>query len=113
MKLQLNYQQKEDIMKSIFVNHHSPIGFRSVYKGIPIDSYDQIKEFIDFTKYFVMFRGPRRQGASSTRKCDAKAFDVYERDARAVRENRIEREAFLRGVQWVNNLLIKNRIRRN
>ena len=102
--MKLNYQQKEDIMQSIFANHHSPIGFRSVYKGVPIDNYEQIKQFIDFTKYFVMFRGPRPSRAqSSTRKRDAKAFDVYERDARTVREIRIEREAFERGVRWANN----------
>ena len=102
--MKLNYQQKEDIMQSIFVNHHSPIGFRSTYKGVPIDNYEQIKQFIDFTKYFVMFRGPRpRFNQSSTRKRDAKAFDVYERDARTVREIRIEREAFERGVRWANN----------
>ena len=98
--MKLNYKQKEDIMQSIFADHHSPIGFRSVYKSVPIDSYEQIKEFIDFTKYFVMFRGPRNRSATSTRKCDAKAFDVYERDARTVREIRIEREAFLRGVDY-------------
>jgi hypothetical protein len=91
-------------MQSIFANHHSPIGFRSVYKGVPIDNYEQIKQFIDFTKYFVMFRGPRpRFNQSSTRKRDAKAFDVYQRDARTVREIRIEREAFERGVKWANN----------
>ena len=102
--MKLNYQQKEDIMQSIFANHHSPIGFRSVYKGIPIDNYEQIKQFIDFTKYFVMFRGPRPSiGQNSTRKRDAKAFDVYQRDARTVREIRIEREAFERGVKWANN----------
>jgi len=102
--MKLSYQQKEDIMQSIFANHHSPVGFRSVYKGVPIDNYEQIKQFIDFTKYFVMFRGPRpRFNQSSTRKRDAKAFDVYERDARTVREIRIERDAFNRGVQWANN----------
>jgi hypothetical protein len=102
--MKLSYQQKEDIMQSIFANHHSPVGFRSVYKGVPIDNYEQIKQFIDFTKYFVMFRGPRpRFNQSSTRKRDAKAFDVYERDARTVREIRIEREAFERGVRWANN----------
>jgi hypothetical protein len=99
--MKLNYQQKEDIMQSIFANHLSPIGFRSVYKAVPIDNYEQIKQFIDFTKYFVMFRGPRPSfNQSSTRKRDAKAFDVYERDARTVRELRIEREAFLRGVEY-------------
>jgi hypothetical protein len=102
--MKLNYQQKEDIMQSMFHLHKSPIGFRSVYKGVPIDNYEQIKQFIDFTKYFVMFRGPRpRFNQSSTRKRDAKAFDVYERDARTVREIRIEREAFERGVRWANN----------
>ncbi len=47
--MQLSFQQKEDIMQSIFANHHSPIGFRSVYKGVPIDNYEQLKQFIDFT----------------------------------------------------------------
>lgn len=98
--MKLNYQEKEDIMQKMFVMHNSPIGFRSVYKGIPIYNYEAIKQFIDFTKYFVMFRGPRMRGASSTRKHDAYAFDVYERDARTVREIRIEREAFLRGVDY-------------
>ena len=98
--MNLNYKQKEDIMQKMFVMHNSPIGFRSVYKGIPIYNYEAIKQFIDFTKYFVMFRGPRNRSATSTRKCDAKAFDVYERDARTVRETRIEREAFLRGVEY-------------
>jgi len=101
--MKLNYQQKDDIMQAMFVMHKSPIGFRSVYKGVPIYNYEQIKQFIDFTKYFVMFRGPRRRGANSTRKRDAKAFDVYERDARTVREIRIERESFQRGVRWANN----------
>ena len=102
--MKLNYQQKEDIMQSIFANHHSPIGFRSVYKGVPIDNYEQIKQFIDFTKYYVMFRGPRPNRAqSSTRKRDAKAFDVYMRSARDTILIRTEREAFQRGVNWANN----------
>lgn len=101
--MKLGYKEKEDIMQAMFHLHKSPIGFRSVYKGVPIYNYEAIKQFIDFTKYFVMFRGPRKRGANSTRKCDAKAFDVYERDARTVRELRIERDAFQRGVQWVNN----------
>ena len=99
--MKLSYQQKEDIMQSMFHLHKSPIGFRSVYKGVPIYNYEQIKQFIDFTKYFVMFRGPRPSfNQSSTRKRDAKAFDVYQRDARTVRELRIERESFFRGVEY-------------
>ena len=101
--MKLNYNEKEAVMQAIFGNHKSPAGFRSIYKGMPIGNYETIKQFIDFTKYFVMFRGPRRRGASSTRKCDATAFDVYQRDARVVHEIRIEREAFERGVRWANN----------
>ena len=101
--MKLNYNEKEAVMQAIFGNHKSPAGFRSIYKGMPIGNYETIKQFIDFTKYFVMFRGPRRRGASSTRKCDAHSFDVYQRDMTSVREIRIEHEAFQRGVRWANN----------
>ena len=98
--MKLSYQQKEDIIKMVFAKWQAPANFRSSYKGVPIDNYDGIKQFIDFTKYYVMFRGPRPHRGNSTRKCNAKAFDIYERDYRAVREIRIEREAFMRGVEW-------------
>jgi len=101
--MKLDYQQKEVIMQEMFKMHKTPDGFRSKWKGVPIYNYEVIKEFIDFTKYYVMFRGPRPHCGNSTRKCNAKAFDVYERDHRAVREIRIEREAFMRGVQWSEN----------
>jgi hypothetical protein len=70
---------------------------------VPFSYYEEVKRFIDFTKYYVMFRGPRNRGASSTRKRDAKAFDVYQYSDRDIRENRVEREAFQRGVRWANN----------
>jgi hypothetical protein len=96
-----SYEEKEAIMRAVFANHQSPGGFRSVYKAIPIDNYETIKRFIDFTKYYVMFRGPRpRIGQSSTRKRDAHSFDVYKRDPLTVNHIRIEREAFLRGVAY-------------
>ena len=100
---QLSYSDKEVIMDAIFGNHRSPAGFRSVYKAVPAGNYEVIKQFIDFTKYFVMFRGPRRGRSYSTHKRDAHSFDVYQRDARTVERIRIEREAFQRGVQWANN----------
>jgi hypothetical protein len=102
--MQLDYKQKEDIMKMVFAKWQTPVGFRSTYKGVPMDNYDGIKQFIDFTKYYVMFRGPRPNRAqSSTRKRDAKAFDVYQRSYRDTQLLRTEREAFRRGVQWANN----------
>ena len=101
--MKLDYKQKEDVMKLILAQWQSPAGFRSSYKGVPMDgNYDNLKQFIDFTKYYVMFRGPRNRGASSTRKRDAKAFDIYQFSDRDCRENRLEREAFARGVHWAN-----------
>jgi hypothetical protein len=101
--VKLDYKQKEDIMKLVFAKWSTPTGFRSTYKGVPMDNYDGVKQFIDFTKYYVMFRGPRNRGASSTRKRDAKAFDVYMRSALDTNILRTEREAFFRGVNWANN----------
>jgi len=102
--MKLDYKQKEDIMQAMFKMHKSPDGFRSSYKGVPFYNYEEIKQFIDFTKYYVMFRGPRpNYGQSSTRKRDAKAFDVYQYSDRDMQRNRIEREAFFRGVEWQRN----------
>ena len=101
--MNLDYQQKEDLMKMIFAKWQAPANFRSSYKGIPMDNYDGIKMFIDFTKYYVMFRGPRPSRAqSSTRKRDAHSFDVYMRSSSDTWSMRIEREAFARGVHWAN-----------
>jgi hypothetical protein len=101
--MKLDYQQKEDLMKIIFAKWQAPANFRSSYKGVPMDNYENIKQFIDFTKYYVMFRGPRPNRAqSSTRKRDAHSFDVYEHSRRDMELIRTEREAFHRGVHWAN-----------
>jgi hypothetical protein len=99
----MDYKQKEVIMQEMFKMHKTPVGYRSTWKGVPIYNYEAIKQFIDFTKYYVMFRGPRNRGASSTRKRDAKAFDVYQRSNRDTQLIRTEREAFMRGVEWQRN----------
>lgn len=103
--MKLNYAEKEKLMNIVFDKWITPAGYRSSFKGIPMDSYDTVKQFIDFTKYYVMFRGPRPQPGfkGSTLKRNAKAFDVYMRSARDTYELRAEREAFLRGVNWANN----------
>ena len=103
--MNLTYEQKEVVMQQMFANYKSPAGFRSTYKAVPITSYEMIKQFIDFTKYYVMFRGPRpSRYQNSTRKRDAHSFDVYQRDARTVNNIRIEREAFYRGVEYGRKL---------
>jgi len=102
--MSLDYQQKQQMMELIFSKWKTPTGFRSTYKGVPMDGYETVKQFIDFTKYYVMFRGPRpNRWQNSTRKRDAKAFDVYQRSDRDTRMLRTEREAFQRGVKWANN----------
>jgi hypothetical protein len=100
----MDYRLKEVSMQNALSDYVAPVGYRSSYKGVPFGRYAEVLPFIDFTKYYVMFRGPRPSRAqSSTRKRNAKAFDVYMRDARTTSELRIEREAFQRGVQWANN----------
>jgi hypothetical protein len=96
----MEYRLKEIAMCQALEDYQTPTGFRSCYKGVPFGRYAEVLRFIDFTKYYVMFRGPRNRGDSSTRKRNAKAFDVYMRDARTTSRLRIEREAFYRGVEW-------------
>jgi hypothetical protein len=102
--MNLSYDDKEKMMNMIFSKWTTPAGYRSSFKGVPMDSYETIKQFIDFTKYYVMFRGPRMNPSDgSTRKRNAHSFDVYQRPSYEVIGIRLEREAFLRGVQWANN----------
>jgi hypothetical protein len=99
----MDYRLKEIAMGQALESFQTPAGYRSSYKGVPFTYYDEVKRFIDFTKYYVMFRGPRNRGASSTRKRDAKAFDIYKFSDRDMIFNRLERESFNRGVKWANN----------
>jgi len=98
----MEYRLKEITMCQALQDYQTPTGYRSSYKGVPFGRYAEVLPYIDFTKYYVMFRGPRNRGASSTRKRDAKAFDVYMRSARDTHILRIEREAFLRGVAYAS-----------
>jgi hypothetical protein len=98
--MSLDYRLKEIAMCQALESYPSPAVFRSTYKAVPIALYEEVKRFIDFTKYYVCFRGPRFNGSYSTRKRDAKAFDVYQRSFRDMQLLRTEREAFLRGVNW-------------
>ena len=100
--MKLDYRLKEITMCQALENYPSPAAFRSTYKAVPIALYEEMKRFIDFTKYYVCFRGPRFNGSYSTKKCNAYAFDVYQRSDRDTREIRIERDAFQRGVHWAN-----------
>ena len=104
----MNYREREVLMQNCLVDYVTPVGYRSSYKGVPFGRYVEVLPYIDFTKYYVMFRGPRNRGASSTRKRDAKAFDVYMRSARDTMILRAEKAAFWRGVTWANDMSILN-----
>ena len=101
--MSFSYREKQDLMQNMFVMHKSPDGFRSTWKGVPIFNYENIKQYIDFTKYYVMFRGPRPHRGNSTRKCNAHSFDVYQRSDRDTIRIRAELEGFKRGVKWARN----------
>jgi hypothetical protein len=102
--MNLNYKQKETIMQEMFKMHKSPECFRSTYKACPVYNYEAVKQFIDFTKYYVMFRGPRPHRGYSTRKRDAHSFDVYQRSDRDTIRIRAELEGFKRGVKWAKEM---------
>ena len=102
LKVYMDYRLKEVSMQNALSDYVTPVGYRSSFKGVPFGRYAEVLQFIDFTKYYVMFRGPRPQPGfkGSTRKRNAKAFDVYMRSARDTNLIRAEREAFWRGVNW-------------
>lgn len=100
----MDYRAKEFKMFEVLYDYQTPKGYRSSFKGVPYSMYGLLKPYIDYTKYYVVFRGPRPKfNQSSTRKRDAKAFDIYKFSDRDMQRNRIEREAFQRGVRWTNN----------
>lgn len=98
----MEYRLKEISMCQILEDYQTPAGFRSTYKGVPFGRYAEVLKYIDFTKYYVKFRGPRRN-PYTTLKRDAMAFDVYMHSARDTSRFRIEREAFQRGVSWAKD----------
>ena len=103
--MSFSYREKENIMQNMFTMHKTPAGFRSTWKGVPAFNYEDIKQYIDFTKYYVMFRGPRPHRGYSTRKRDAHSFDVYKRSDRDIIRIRAELEGFKRGVKWAKDNL--------
>lgn len=83
--------------------------YRSKYKNVPIADYEQNKRFIDFTRFYAIFRGPRKKEilrsyisgkeyikiANSTRKADAVRVDIYEYPNYQVQNNRQQRMDYL------------------
>jgi hypothetical protein len=83
--------------------------YHSKYKNVPIAEYEQNKRFIDFTRFYAIFRGPRRKQVvrsyytgkeytlydSTTRKANAVKVDIYEYANSQIQHNRQQRMDYL------------------
>ena len=75
----MDYNDKLKIMEILFRDYtpdHRK--YTSIYKGVPIQLINEYKKFIDFTKFYIMYRGPRRGRGNTTLKQDAVRADIYE-----------------------------------
>jgi hypothetical protein len=69
--------------------------YTSIYKGIPVEVINEHKKFIDFTRYYIKYRGPRKGAGYSTLKSDAHSGDIYEYPMSKIIDNRIDRGNYL------------------
>ena len=93
--IKLDYDKKARIMSLILSDYKSDASkYTSLFRQVPISDYNLVKPFIDYTRFYICFRGKRRGYGYSTLKSDAFAFDVYEYDNRKVYNNRTSRVFF-------------------
>ena len=93
--IKLNYDKKARIMAILLSDYESDHSkYTSLFRQVPISDYDMVKPFIDYTRFYICFRGPRKGYGVSTLKADAFAFDVYEYHSRKVFNNRNSRDFF-------------------
>ena len=93
--MKIDYDKKSRIMRVLLSDYMSGSGYTSLFRQVPISDYDLVKPFIDYTRYYICFRGPRKGYGASTLKSDAFAFDVYEFDSLKVYNNRTSRDLIL------------------
>ena len=67
-------------VQELLAQHESPKSETSIWKWIPMEYLDQVRDALKFAGQFrAVFRGPRlKRWQSSTNKEDAVAFTVYE-----------------------------------
>jgi hypothetical protein len=87
--MNIDYDKKARIMAILLSDYKSDYSkFTSLFRQVPISDYELVKPFIDYTRFYICFRGKRKGYGYSTLKSDAFAFDVYEYDNRKVYNNR-------------------------
>lgn len=74
----MDNNDKLKIMEILFRDYTSGRKYTSIYKGVPVQLINEYKKFIDFTKFYIMYRGPRRGRGNTTLKQDAVRADIYE-----------------------------------
>jgi hypothetical protein len=93
----MHYNDKELIMGILFRPYlTNKFKYTSEYKSIPVELINKHKEFIDFTRYYIMYRGPRKGRGNVTLKRDAIKADIYEYTIDNIIRKRKEREDYLR-----------------
>ena len=92
--MNIDYDKKAKIMRILLSDYESSGEFTSLFRQVPISDYELVKPFIDYTRFYICFRGKRRGFGYSTLKSDAFAFDVYEFDNRKVYNNRTSKVFF-------------------
>ena len=93
--MKIDYDKKARLMAILLSDYKSDSSkYTSLFRQVPISDYDMVKPFIDYTRYYICFRGPRKGYGVSTLKADAFAFDVYAFDTRKVYNNRTSRVFF-------------------
>ena len=103
----MHYNDKELIMRTLFRDYlTNKFKYTSEYKGVPIGTINEYKKFIDFTRFYIMYRGPRKGYGNCTLKKDAIKADIYEYSAGDITINRKERENYLAGIR-INRIIAK------
>ena len=92
----MDYNDKLKIMEILFRDYtpdHRK--YTSIYKGVPIQLINEYKKFIDFTKFRIMYRGPRTSTCNCTLKKDAIKADIYEYSVHDTIIKRQERSQYI------------------
>ena len=98
----LDYDDKMVIMDRLYRDYTAnPLKYTCIYKAIPVELIDEYKKFIDFTRFYIMYRGPRRGNGNCTLKKDAIKADIYQYSSRDILINRQDRENYLK---YCNNI---------
>jgi hypothetical protein len=93
----LDYDDKMVIMDRLYRDYTAnPLKYTCLYKAIPVALIDEYKKFIDFTRFYIMYRGPRKGYGNCTLKKDAIKADIYQYSTRDTNIKRKEREDYLK-----------------